>query len=170
MFIMKTPICEVCLKSDILCTACQEKINNNQINKSDVNVCRFLYGLSKKIKSLGDAEIRKIINSNNLLIVAGKGDAAKLVGKGGSVVKVLAKEFGKSIRIIEEDKELKSFVTSLITPAKINGINTVFTEGQEKLKIRIWETDKSKMPMSKEELATIIKDVFDADVKISVEN
>ena len=87
---METSICGVCLSSDMLCSECQTKLDQGNITEKDVAVSRFLMILSDKVKSLSDIKIIKIIDSECLIIVSKIGDAAKLVGKNGFVVKALA--------------------------------------------------------------------------------
>ena len=113
---MKAPICEICLRSSLLCSACKEKIDNGKISDTEVDVLKFLFRLSDRVRSLADIRIIRVIDSDIILIISGKGDAAKIVGKGGSVVKALAKEFGKSIKVIEEAGDFKDFLSKLLSP------------------------------------------------------
>ena len=107
---MQTTICEVCLKSKILCNACQDKLSKGIITKGEIEISKYIFKLSEKMRSIRNVKIIKIINSDVLIIVTGRGDAARLVGKGGSVVKLIAKKFRKSIRILEEASNFKEFI------------------------------------------------------------
>ena len=167
---MQAPICEICLKSDILCSACQNKLETNKITKAEIDVSRFVYVLSDKVKSLGDIKIEKVIESNSLIIVAKKGDAAKLVGKGGSVVKALAKQFGKSIKIIEQSGNFKEFMINLLSPINITGINVLYTPSGEVYKIRVTGIQKTPMPMNNEDVIQLASSLFNKQAEIVVEN
>lgn len=70
---MQAPICEVCLKSDILCSACQDKLDKGIISNGDIEVAKYLYKLSEKMKSIRDVKVLRIINSDALIIITGRG-------------------------------------------------------------------------------------------------
>ena len=167
---MQAPICEVCLKSDMLCSACKERLETDKTTQAEIDISRFIYKLSEKVKSLQDAKIEKIIESNNILIIAGKGDGAKLVGKGGSVVKALAKEYGKSIRIVEQTSNFKEFVQNMISPATILGVNIMFTPQGETYKIRIPSSFRNNVSISNEEMSDMSSNLFGKKSQIVFEN
>ena len=54
---MQTPICEVCLKSDILCNACQDLLNKGIMTKEEVEIARYIYKLSERMKSIRNVNI-----------------------------------------------------------------------------------------------------------------
>jgi len=166
---MQTSICEVCLKSNILCNACQEKLNKGMISKTEVDVLRFLYNLSEKMRSLRDVKISRIVDCGVLLIIAGRGDAARLVGKGGSVVKAVAKQFKKSVRVLEEATSFKEFIEELISPAHVNGINTLYKDNEEIYKVRIPAVEKSHLLFTPENLSQIISNFFNLKAEIVFE-
>lgn len=157
---MQSPICEECLKSKTLCGVCSSKVENNIISKEEVDVLKFIYKLSLKNQSLNDIRIVKVMNHDVLLIITGRGNAAKLVGKGGSVVKLIAKNFKKSIRILEEASDFKAFVEELVNPAIVSGINTLYREDEEITRIRVPEFHKSHMLLSPEDFSQIVSHFF----------
>ncbi|MDD5416812.1 MAG: hypothetical protein PHU12_02440 [Candidatus Aenigmarchaeota archaeon] len=163
---MEMPICETCLSSETLCNACKNKLDLNEITQTEIDVSKFVNELSGSIKSLQDVKIEKVIDSNIFIIISGKGDGAKLVGKGGSVVKALAKKFGKGIKIIENINEFRPFIESLVSPAVVNGINTIYSQNGEKLKIRIPSSFKSNMVVSIEDVINISESMFDKKVEV----
>lgn len=167
---MQTPICEVCLKSNILCSSCKQKLDKGEIEKNDIEISRFIFNLSGEVKSIRDVKIVKIIDCGVLLIITGRGDAAKLVGRKGSVVKLIAKEFKKSIRILEEASNFKEFVHGLISPVSINGINTLYKENEEVYKIRIPAIEKHQMMFPPETFSEIIFNFYNRKAEIVFEN
>lgn len=167
---MQVPICEVCLKSDILCSGCQEKLNAGIITQKDVKVARFLYNLSERMRSIRNIKIIRAIDCGTLIIITGIGDAAKLVGRDGVIVKKIAKEFKKSIRILEEAPNFREFIEELISPASINGINTLFRENQEVYKIRVPATQKNQVLITPEGFSQIISNFYNRKVEIVFES
>lgn len=142
----------VCLKSDVLCNACQERLESGKISKSDLEVSRFLYGMEDKFKGLQNAKLIKTIEGDNIIIVTGYGDAARFVGRQGSVVKLLAKHFNKSIKVVEFSPDIKTFVRDLVPNAVVN---ILYTKEGEKYKIMT-----RGHVASKEEVENIIKNIF----------
>ncbi|MBU5558024.1 MAG: hypothetical protein QW751_02600 [Candidatus Aenigmatarchaeota archaeon] len=166
---MQAPICEVCLSSELLCAGCADKLSRGDITQTEIDVVRALYNMSEKIRSLKDVKLRKVIDSNVLLLVAGTGDGARLVGKGGAVVKELAKQFGKSVRVLEEKNDMRSFAAELISPASLLGINTVFRADGQSYKLRVPEAHKRRLAMTPETITMILKSLYGKDVELSFE-
>ncbi|NIO44913.1 MAG: hypothetical protein GTN36_05175 [Candidatus Aenigmarchaeota archaeon] len=166
---MRTVICEVCLKSKILCNACQDKLNKGMTTEDEIKIAKHIYKLSEKMRSIRDVEIVKIINSNILIIVTGRGDAPKLVGKSGSVVKKIAKKFKKPIRILEQASSFKDFVEELIFPTSVNGINTLYRDNEEILRIRVPAVQKNHLLIKPENFSEIISNFYNKKVELVFE-
>lgn len=161
---MKAPICDVCLNSDLLCKACKGNLDRGIITKADINVSRLIYKVSQKVKSLKDITIRKVIETRNVIIIICKpGDAAKIIGKSGVVIKNLSKNIGKIARVVEETNNYRSFLQGLIYPVPILGINILYTPDKEVLKIRI--PKKATLPISERDFVQITKELFNKHVE-----
>ena len=162
---MKAPICDICLRSSILCLACREKMDRGDITESDVNVSRSLFEVSDRFRSLRSITITKVIETpNNIILVPEKGDAARIIGKGGTIAKELTKLLGKNVRIIEQTSDRREFIEKMIFPATISAMNVLYTDKGEVLKILI-PKDK-KLPVSEENLRQVVNQVFDIDIRI----
>ena len=166
---MQTPICEVCLKSNILCSACQSKLDKGSISSDEIEVARYIYNLSDKMKSIRDVKIMSIINRDALIIITGRGDAPKLVGKAGAVVKKIANKFKKSVRILEEVSNLEEFVEELIFPAPVNGINTLYRNNEEIIRIRIPAVQKNHLLIKPECFSEIISNFYNKKAELVFE-
>jgi transcription antitermination factor NusA-like protein len=166
---VETSICETCLSSDSLCNECQNKLEKGKITEKDIEVSKFLMILSDKVKSLSDIKIIKIIDSECLIIVSKIGDAAKLVGKNGFVVKALAKEFKKPIRILEEAETMQKFVENLISPISIQGVNTLYTPEGEVFKFRIPFNHKGRLNVTPESFTDIMSDIYNCKAELIFE-
>jgi len=167
---MQTPICEVCLKSNILCSGCQDKLNTGKISQKDVELSRYLYALSEKMRSIRDIKILKVVDCGSLIIITGIGDAARLVGRGGVVVKKIAKDFKKSIRILEEATSFKDFVENLLSPAPISGINTLYKEDKEVYRVKIPSIQRNSVLINPEIFSQIISNFYNLKAEIVFEN
>ena len=152
-----------------MCDKCSKKLENNEITQMEIDVLRFIHKMSNKTQSLKDIKIVKVLDKGVLLIITGRGDAARLVGKGGSVVKLIAKEYKKSIRILEEASNLREFMEELVTPAKISGINTLYRENEEIFRVRVPKIQKNHMMLSQEDFSNVISSFYDRKVELIFE-
>lgn len=167
---MQSQLCNACLKSNSLCAACHNKLENGIISSEEVDVVRYIYKLSEKMKSISDVRILKVNSSNALVIITGRGDAPKLVGKSGAVVKKIAQKFKRPIRILEEVSNFKDFVEDLIFPTPINGINTLYRNSEEILRIRVPDVQKTHLLVNPESFTKIVSDFYNKKAELVFES
>lgn len=169
---MKTPICTFCLKSGVLCSRCQEKIEKGEVSDLDIKVAKRLVELEERFSSLKDVKFVKAVESNNLIvIVVGEGDTPNLVGPKGRVIKSLSEELGnKKIRIVEEASPLKKTIEDIISPASLLGVNTVWLpDGSNEKKVRIRQSESKKLPAPTQVLEKLIYDLTGERVRFVFE-
>ena len=167
---MKAPICNVCLKSDVLCSNCEEKLEDGEITELEIKVSRILKDLSNEYGSLRDSEIKHVYNTENVLVVVtAEGDGAKVVGRGGEIVKEIAERVDQSIRVVEQSEENREVIKGLLSPAEIRSINTVFKPDGEAQKVVVPKEYKGKVNLSVEELEKLVSSITDTDYQISFE-
>jgi transcription antitermination factor NusA-like protein len=130
-------ICQVCINNDILCNACNSKLEKGTITKLDVFVSRALK------KQDINADFENVIEDTNIIIVlADKENSSKLIGKGGMNAKKLEKHLGKKVRVIEKGD--KKTMAEKILNAPVIGINVLYA-GEEKYRIRLDKSSKNRM-------------------------
>lgn len=166
---MKFPICSVCLKNNLLCNACADKVGEKEIKIDEIKIYRRLNSFLKKQKTLKDIEIKRAAGINMLLVVTRKNDAARLIGKEGRIVKKLAKELGRPVRIVEQPSQLKDFVNDVFFTVPILGINVVYSPEGELYRIRIPKSERTKLPVSSEIFVNVSKSLFHVDTDVVFE-
>jgi transcription antitermination factor NusA-like protein len=144
-------------------------IEQGLMTADEVEIARYIYRLSEKMKSIRDVKVLKIINSDALIIVTGRGDAPKLVGKSGAVVKKIAQRFKKSIRILEESSNFEDFVEELIFPTPVNGINTLYRNNEEIIRIRVPAVQKNHLLLKPESFSKIISSFYNKKAELIFE-
>ncbi|MBU4534718.1 MAG: KH domain-containing protein [Euryarchaeota archaeon] len=151
---MVLPICDVCLKSGILCPGCGKKFKNGEVTQTELDIAKIIF-------KLGDGKIgfnRAIDRGDAVIIITDKNQVGQIIGKGGKIVRAITKEIGKKVRVVGDGSDLKSVSSDLIAPARISGINIVYgRDGQEKYKIRVMREDARRIPGKPEQLNAIIK-------------
>jgi len=163
---MKSQICSVCLKSGMLCRTCREKLEKGLIGEADVKVSRTLVSMSDSVKALRDVTLVKVAESPDLaVIVCARGDAAKVIGREGLVAKALEKELGKRVSIVEEANDVKDFISALLRPAQVAGINVVYRGGAEALRVLVKRGRASRMPYR--DFRETVKLLYGKDVELA---
>ena len=162
---MTLPICAICAKTSVLCSACESKLQKGKISELDVELSKILY-------ELGGEEIgfdRAIDAENFVVIITQKKDIGKIIGKSGANIRMLSNKLGKQVRVISRG-DLKDTIYDFVAPARIIGINTVFkADGSTIQRVRINKKDKGKLRMSIDEIRKIISSLSDDEIEIAFE-
>ena len=164
---MVLPVCDVCLKSGMLCQGCENKLKSGEISSMDVDIAKLLY-------KIGDGKLgfKKTIEIGDVvIIVTDKDQVGKLIGKGGKIVREISKTVGKKVRVVGEDSDLKSVVTDILAPARISGINIVYgKDGEQKYKIRVRREDSRRLPAKLDILNDIIQQLTGEKTLVVIES
>ena len=163
---MKTPICGVCLNSDMLCRACKLKLDSGLVTESEIKVSKIFNNFSNKFKTLRDVTIKRVIEGENIMVViCERGNGPKIVGKNGVIIKKISDFMGKSLRVVEETTDVKEFVQNLIYPVPVLALNVIYRPESEVLKIVI--PGGMKIPISRKSLNEIMKQAFGKECLVS---
>jgi transcription antitermination factor NusA-like protein len=134
---LKTPICNFCLKSGMLCSNCQDKLRTGQIKELDITAARILQRLEEKYPILQDVTFKKAEEGDDVLaLVVGRGDIPKLLSFGGKILRTIGEETGKKIRVLEYGGDDRKFLEDLFAPLTIVTINTLWLpDGNRETKV-----------------------------------
>lgn len=125
-------VCKLCLKSDMLCNACNKKVESGEISKAELDVARALNKIEEGM------EFTKAVDAGRkIIILCDKNSVSMIVGRGGRNAKKLEKELKKSIKVVGTNSlaDDKSALESLFN-APVIGINILYS-GSESYRIRI---------------------------------
>ena len=118
---MQLPICSICAKSGVLCSACEAKLQEGKISPLDVELSKVLYKIGK-----GEIGFEKAIETEKFVVILTHSDqVGKIIGKHGENIKFLSKKFKKPVRVIGTEN-LERMIYDFVYPAKILGINLVY--------------------------------------------
>jgi transcription antitermination factor NusA-like protein len=160
---MVLPVCDVCLKSGMLCQGCENKLKSGEISQLDLDIAKLLYKLGN-----GKIGFKKTIEIGNVVIIITDQDqVGKLIGKGGKIVRAISKKVGKKVRVVGENSDLRSVATDILAPARISGINVIYgINGHTKYKIRVMREDSRKITARLDVLNNIIKQLTNEETLI----
>lgn len=165
---MKTPICDICLKSDILCPACSGKVEKGIVKEDDVKSLRKLKSLSASIKPLEGIRIKKIVSTADLmLLMCHKGDASRIIGKGGTMINNLTRAMNKEVRVMEETNNVKTFLEMLVFPVQVLSVDRVLRDSGDIIRMKV--PSGSRLPLSGATIKDAFMHVFDQEVDIVFE-
>ncbi len=165
---MKTPVCEADAKSGFLCPACQERLSKGEITDLDVEISRILHKYREQF-SLEPVEVVKAIDCGKKLVILSDSDAGLLIGRGGKVAAVLAKELGKPVKIIQRTNDLRKMIEELIMPVRVLGINEVFKAGEKEWRIRIKRSDAPRLPLEMKSIESVLNNLVREKTTIAFE-
>ncbi len=161
----KLPICDICAKTGLLCSACESKLSGGRITELDVELSRILYELTG-----GEIGFERAIDIKDFVIIlANKGDLGKVIGKSGSNIRVISSKLGKQVRVIGTGN-IRDMIYDLLAPARISGVNKVFKpDGSTFQRVRISKKDQGKLRMSIEDVSKIVSSLSEEKIEISLE-
>jgi transcription antitermination factor NusA-like protein len=162
---MKLPICEICAKTGVLCSVCEERLKEGKITELDVELSKILY-------KMGEEEIgfdRAIDTKNFIIILTQKENIGKIIGKGGDHIRQLSKDLGKPVRVISSGN-LQETIHDFVAPAHMISVNVVYKpDGSCVQRVKISANDKKKLRMTVEEIERLIASLTESHVEISFE-
>jgi transcription antitermination factor NusA-like protein len=167
---VKTPLCDFCLKSGVLCPKCQEKIRSGKITDTDMRIAKLLVTFQDKYSSLQQITFYKAYNANGVLaILVGQGDLPHLLGYGGKILRELAQQTGKNIRILEKGGNIRKLLEDLLSPATIISLNTIWLPDGTTETRAIINGHSRKLPMKVEALKGIVQKVQGTTIRVEFE-
>ncbi|MBN2518000.1 MAG: hypothetical protein JXB14_04085 [Candidatus Altiarchaeota archaeon] len=150
---MAFPICDMCASTGMLCPGCEKKREQGMLTETDVIVSKFLFQAGVK------GYERLVESGGNLVIIAPKEQAPRIIGYGGKTVKELSRKVGKRAIVVEKEMGLKETVETLISPNRVIAINRLYKpDGSEVLKI------VPAKSVQDEKIINLVRDVIGAEV------
>jgi len=162
---MQTPICEFCAKTDVLCEHCEKKMREGTISQFDVNFSKELYEKHGQL----DIEYVSSFNAKDALVLFFKGDVGVIVGRGGRGALELGRKFGKRVKIINLNSDIKKVISDIIYPVNLLGLNTIFTADGEISKVRFSKRDLVKIPFDISSIEKILFKLLNKKIRIVFE-
>jgi len=165
---MKTPFLEEEIRSGTLLEESRRRMAEGKLSELDFEVAQILAKINERY-NLSSAGFSRAIDLGRAVVILTTGPAGVLIGKNGKVVGELSSALGKKVRIVEAKGDARKSVADVIMPARLLGINSVYHDGKEKMKVRIARADSCSLPMDVPTLERALCSLLGPSVEISFE-
>ncbi|HYB93235.1 MAG TPA: hypothetical protein VED00_03740 [archaeon] len=168
---MKTPLCNFCLKSGVLCPSCEERLKRGEISELDVRMAKFLFKLENKYPSLSDVQFYKAVEADGVLaILVNRSSIPKMLSYSGKIVHEIYSETGKRVRVLEHSGDVRKFLEDLFTPANIITINKIWLPGDStETRVILSERDMRRLPADVDTLKELAKKIRGMTIRVEFE-
>lgn len=160
----------MCLKSNILCLGCERKLKEGKISPLDIKISRILFELAQKYRGLDKINFKRAIEANGLIaLLVGRGEISVVVGKGGKIIRKLTESLHTKVRAIEEGADIRKQAQDILTPAKVQGVNILYSGGGEEYRVRIPRAHLKLLPAGIDALHALFAKLTDKNIKLVFE-
>ncbi len=168
---MMMPLCSFCIKSGILCQKCQKKLESGQIGATDIQVAKILMGLEESYTALQKIQFHNAYEVDGVLaIVVGRGDLAAFRDNNGKLVREIAQQTGRRVRVMEKHGDERSFLEELFDPAVITTINKIWLpDGTTETRV-ILSSRPRRLPVKSRILKKMAKQIRGITLRIAYED
>ena len=168
---MKTPFCNFCIKSGILCERCLNKIKSGELSDIDIRIAKLLLKLEDKYPVLQKITYHNSYEVDDILaIVMGSGDLRLFFSGGGRLMREISENVRKKIRIVEKEGDVRVFLEDLFAPAKITAINKIWLpDGSTETRV-ILSGNARRLPLKAKVAKELAKKMRDITLRIAFEN
>jgi len=165
---VKAELCQFCLRSGILCSKCQAKVRKGEVSETDLKIARLLISLEDEYPPLQDVYFHKAVEANDVLaILVGRGDVARMLSYGGKITKIMSRETGKKIRILEYQSDERKFLEDLFAPISIITINKIWLpDGTTETRVILKKRWQRRPSIDTDALKKIAKKINDTVLRI----
>ncbi|MFN7104966.1 MAG: transcription elongation factor NusA [Pyrobaculum sp.] len=163
----KTPFCEFCVKTRVLCRKCQSLLDSGKFQWLDVEVSDAILKVERKI-NLSEVEYVKSYETDDFIVILMKNTRRISRGAFMQLEKELASILGKNVKVVEQGS-VNEIITQLVSPAKLLTISTSWLpDGTTETVVKIPSRELRRLPIRPERLQAVISQISGANVKVEL--
>jgi len=119
-------LCEFCLKSGMLCSKCQAKVESGEVSEKYMEVAKALLEMESQNQFLQKVRLDNVLDAGRFLVlVVGKGDAAKF-NSDLRLTRDLGDRFNKRVLVLESGTKDRQFLEDLFANQHIVTMNIIW--------------------------------------------
>ncbi|MBI2173413.1 MAG: KH domain-containing protein [Candidatus Aenigmarchaeota archaeon] len=130
-------ICSICVKNDILCSACSRKVERGEISTDSATISRALGRLQDGADFIDSFEA-----AGRIYIIVDTQQMGSVIGKSGKNVRKLCEILGKQVKVLEKEGSKEMIEKAL--NIRVNGVNKVFGP-EEFYRVRMDRKTKARL-------------------------
>jgi len=162
---LKTPFHEFCLKSGVLCRACQEKVDSGDFSNFDLEVGKVLISLEIGGRPAEDGEFLKSYPGRGILLVKlRRGSLSAIAPIVNNIQERIQASTKRRTILFEEGEQLRAVAERLLYPARITSVRTSWLPGGTNLTTLkvVGKTD-----VDIKEAARLVSQLFAVEINIT---
>ncbi|MBD3206395.1 hypothetical protein GF319_08635 [Candidatus Bathyarchaeota archaeon] len=165
---MQLQLCEFCLKSGMLCSKCQTKVESGEVSDDYMGVAKKLLELENEFQFLQKARLDNVLDAGGFLVlVVGKGDSSKF-NNAPKLMRELGDEFSKRVLVLESGTKDRQFLEDLFVNQHIVTINIIWLpDGTTETRVVLQGRGTRRLSKKRiDALTTVAKKVRNMDLRV----
>jgi len=161
-------LCEFCLKSGMLCSKCQRKVESGEVSEKYMEVAKTLLGMENQNQFLQKVRLDNVLDAGGFLVlVVGKGDAAKFNAE-PRLTRDLGDRFNKRVLVIESGTKDRQFLEELFANQHIVTINIIWLpDGSTETRVVLQGRGSRRLSKKRlQALTSVAKSVRKMDLRV----
>jgi transcription antitermination factor NusA-like protein len=145
-------------------------LREGKITQLEVDASRVLYGISRRNPSLNAISLKRVVGAGDLVVLlVGQGEVKSVIGHGGKTIREISERLHKKVRATEDSADLRKLAQDILTPARVRGVNVLYSGGKEIYRVRVPRHDLKRLPASIETLQNLLTTLTNKSVKLLFE-
>lgn len=165
---MQLQLCEFCLKSGMLCSKCQRKVESGEVSEKYMEVARTLLEMENQNQFLQKVRLDNVLDAGGyLVLVVGKGDTAKFQAE-PRLTRDLGDKFNRRVLVIESGTKDRQFLEDLFTNQHIVTINIIWLpDGSTETRVVLQGRGSRRLSKKRiQALTSVAKSVRKMDLRV----
>ena len=157
---VKTVLCDFCLRSGVLCSVCKERIRSGEVTPTYVKVARLLVDMEKRYGSIGKISLHDVVEAGGTAaLLVGRGEISYVLSRGGRIIREIEREIGKDVRILEKGAPDRKFLEDLFAPHQVITTNKIWLPDGSVITGVVIRGHKRLSDRKLEELGAIVREL-----------
>jgi len=161
-------LCEFCLKSGMLCSKCQAKVQSGEVSEQYIEVAKTLLSMENQNQFLQKVTLENVLEAGGFMVlVVGKNDSAKF-NSAPKLVRDLGDKFGKRVLVIESGTKDRKFLEDLFASQHIVTINIIWLpDGSTETRVVLQGRGTKRLSKKRlQALTSVAKKVRNMDLRV----
>ncbi len=167
---MKIPFCTFCVKTRVFCARCQQLLDSQEYDMTDVDVINAFLNIKQKYDEyLKNLEYVKSYAADDTIVVVLKGVRSLPRQVVKEIEQSLEEQLGKRVRIVEKSNNINELAAQLAQPARILTVAISWLpDGTSEAVVKITRMEARRLPFKPSEFAKILSLVSGTNVRVEI--